>query len=89
MGPHNKWDCTKVVITSYVRLRNEFKLFLANIRIFEFNIPIVFAIKTLIDEPYGSLNLQIITKIQLLAGNTSLNSFSASVTLKVWVICLP
>ena len=74
MGPHNKWDCTKVVITSYVRLRNEFKLFLANIRIFEFNIPIVFAIKMLIDEPYRSLNLKIIIKIQILAGN-SLNSY--------------
>ena len=49
--------CFKVVVFSDLRSRNVFKLFPANIWIFKFFILIVFAIKMLLDKPYGLLSL--------------------------------
>ena len=51
------WHLTKVEFSSDLELRNEFKLFPANILIFKFFFLIVFAIKMLLDKPYGLLNL--------------------------------
>ena len=48
---------TKVEFSSDLELRNEFKLFPANIWIFKFFFLLVFAIKMLLDKPYGLLNL--------------------------------
>ena len=46
----------KVEFSSDLELRNEFKLFPANIWIFKFFFIIVFAMKMLLDKPYGLLN---------------------------------
>ena len=49
---------TKVEFSSDLELRNEFKLFPANIWIFKFFFLIVFTITMLLDKPHGLLNLR-------------------------------
>ena len=51
------YTTTKVKFFSDLELRNKFKLFPTNILIFKFFFLIVFAIKMLLDKPYGLLNL--------------------------------